>query len=447
MSIPCIDLSSFVPGAGASAEARAAAAVALDTACSEVGFFHLFLPGLAEAGARLLRRCREFHALPGAAKRAVSNELSPLRRGYNAAWASGGGSCAADPSSGDPPDPKETFMLGSEGHASPMHGPNLWPREAAAAAAPAPAARSAPPPRPRRRRRQGQRGAGGGGGAAKVASDALLRGGHKDPCGDDDDDDESACQATTTTTELLLLPHGWRAALESDWHGAVMDAARVLALALAAALGEPEDAFADAMRDPAAVALLLRYDPSRLAPGSKVGCGAHTDCGFLTLLFQEPGAPSPLQVQRGAAGAGREGAAGASGVDERAWVDAPARAGHVLVNLGDMVARWTNERYRSTTHRVLLDDVVGAAAGAGAGAGVVGGGGGSVGGCAPPPPRYSVACFANPTFETRVACLPTCCAPAAGMPPARFEPTTAGRYISRRLGLMYADDDDEDDEE
>ena len=51
-----------------------------------------------------------------------------------------------------------------------------------------------------------------------------------------------------------------------------------------------------------------------------------------------------MQVQRGALDAGLAEASGARGVDEAAWVAAPPLAGHVLVNLGDMVARWTNGR-------------------------------------------------------------------------------------------------------
>jgi isopenicillin N synthase-like dioxygenase len=73
-----------------------------------------------------------------------------------------------------------------------------------------------------------------------------------------------------------------------------------------------------------------------------------------------------------------------------------------------------NGRYRSTVHRVMLDP-------------------------AGKSQRHSVAFFANPTFHTPVSCFPSCCAPTSGMPPARFEPITAGKYIFGRLGLMYED--------
>jgi isopenicillin N synthase-like dioxygenase len=125
MLIPAIDLSAFAdPSSDADGSRRAAAAKALDDAASDVGFFHIRIPGLADAAQRLLAACRQFHSLPIEAKRSVSNELSPMRRGFNAVWDSQGGSCAAKPLV-DPPDPKETFMLGSEGDTSPMHGPNL----------------------------------------------------------------------------------------------------------------------------------------------------------------------------------------------------------------------------------------------------------------------------------------------------------------------------------
>ena len=87
---------------------------------------------------------------------------------------------------------------------------------------------------------------------------------------------------------------GWRASVQRDWD-IMLRAARTLVVALAAALGEPAATFDEAMRDPASVMILLRYDPAHLAAGSRVGCGAHTDCGFLTLLAQEEGA-APVQV-------------------------------------------------------------------------------------------------------------------------------------------------------
>lgn len=273
MSLPRIDLTCWSDPAG-TFEARAAAATALDKACASVGFFYMHMPGLAEASDRLLQRCREFHGLPGATKQLVASSLSPLYRGFNATWQSGGGSCAAKPGI-DPPDPKEVFMLGAEGDASPMHGPNQWPSEEA-------------------------------------------------------------------------LP-GWRAAVTADM-ATMFDATKVLAAALAAALGEPEGTFDEALRQPPLVLILLRYDAARLASGSTTGCGAHTDCGWLTLLAQEPGS-TPLQVQRGAADAGREFSTGAAGVDECAWVEAPPLPAHVLVNLGDMLHRWTVRLAARTTCR------------------------------------------------------------------------------------------------
>ena len=345
--IPAIDLSAFTDGSSSSAEARAAAARELDAAAERIGFFYMRQPGLAEAAGRLLRRCVEFHAQPSDLKLAVRNTLSPLRRGYNVAWESGGGSCAARPHI-DPPDPKETYQLGSEGDGiSPMHRPNLWPSE-----------------------------------------DALP---------------------------------GWREAVEADW-AAMLRGAKVLATALAAALGEPPSAFDEAMATPATVMVMLRYDATKLAEGSSTGCGAHTDCGFLTLLAQEEGG-APLQVQRGALTAGAADRSGATAVDSDAWVEAPPLAGHVLVNLGDMLARWTNGRYRSTVHRVMLQDTGESTT------------------------RHSVALFANPSYYSTVACFPSCCAPTPGRPAAQFEPLTAGKYISGRLGLMYKEKEDKEEKE
>ena len=83
--------------------------------------------------------------------------------------------------------------------------------------------------------------------------------------------------------------------------------------------------------------VLLRYPPPP-AGSRQTGCGAHTDCGFLTLLQQDL---DGLEIK-----------------DKQGnWVEAPRLErqgvdGVILVNLGDMAARWSNGLYKSTWHRV-----------------------------------------------------------------------------------------------
>ena len=63
------------------------------------------------------------------------------------------------------------------------------------------------------------------------------------------------------------------------------------------------------------------------------GCGAHSDFGVLTLLATD-GSPG-LQIRRNGH-----------------WVGVPSLPGNIIVNLGDMLERWTSNRFTSTMHRV-----------------------------------------------------------------------------------------------
>lgn len=113
--------------------------------------------------------------------------------------------------------------------------------------------------------------------------------------------------------------------------------ARTLMVAVTDALGLPANHF-DAMIDHSIEVLkmnnfALPQGDSEIA-GNLQGMGAHTDFGILTILWadQVPG----LQVLD------RDGA----------WHDVQPADGALLINLGDAMARWTNDRWMSTVHRV-----------------------------------------------------------------------------------------------
>ena len=81
---------------------------------------------------------------------------------------------------------------------------------------------------------------------------------------------------------------------------------------------------------------LLRYPPiSKNSPSDLYGSAPHTDFGCLTILAQDE--IGGLQVQT------REGE----------WIDVPKLEGSFVVNVGDMLSRYTNGLLRSTPHRVI----------------------------------------------------------------------------------------------
>ncbi|KAJ7952543.1 2-oxoglutarate (2OG) and Fe(II)-dependent oxygenase superfamily protein [Quillaja saponaria] len=89
------------------------------------------------------------------------------------------------------------------------------------------------------------------------------------------------------------------------------------------------------------------------------------------------------------------------------WEDLPHVEGAFIINMGDMMERWTNCLYRSTLHRVLPAGKE----------------------------RYSAALFLNPDPDCVVECLKSCCNESS---PPRFPPVRSGDYLGERLKATFA---------
>lgn len=183
---------------------------------------------------------------------------------------------------------------------------------------------------------------------------------------------------------------GFRAQMDA-YHAAVMQLGKKLMSLLALSLDLPEDYFAQGLEDLMCSVRLLHYPPQPADSAyNQLGAGAHTDWGSITMLLQDD--CGGLEVQH------------ASGD----WIRATPIPGTFIINLGDMVRRWTNDVYRSTMHRVLNN--------------------------VSNRDRYSVAAFFNPNYNYRVTCLPTCL--GDGEQPL-YPPCTVGEHIKEMFERTY----------
>ena len=117
--------------------------------------------------------------------------------------------------------------------------------------------------------------------------------------------------------------------------------------------------------------------------------GAHTDYGSLTILLPESGSRG-LEIL----------------APDGAWVEVRPRPGAFIVNLGDLMARWTNDRWTSTLHRVTIP-ADGAAA-----------------------RRQSLAFFHQPNWNAEITALPACLAPG-GRP--KYPAVRSGPYLMSKF--------------
>jgi isopenicillin N synthase-like dioxygenase len=130
-----------------------------------------------------------------------------------------------------------------------------------------------------------------------------------------------------------LFPPGELGPTVLDWLEALRPVADAVMRAIAIGLGLPPRWFEQHLTgDPTVLFRVFHYPPSERDEGW--GVGEHTDYGLLTLLAQD--ACGGLQVR----------------TPGGAWLDVPAEPDVLVCNIGDMLDRLTEGRYRSTPHRV-----------------------------------------------------------------------------------------------
>ena len=193
-----------------------------------------------------------------------------------------------------------------------------------------------------------------------------------------DPDEASAWSPSLWPTELPALRPAW------DEHFRVMAelSARLLSI-MAVALDLPPTYFEPMIDRHTSAMRAVNYPgvDSVVAEQGQLGAGPHTDYGTLTVLVADP-VQAGLQVQDSAG----------------EWQAVDPVHGALVVNLGDALARWTNDRWRSTMHRVIV----------------------------PSARRQAIAFFHNANWDARIECLPTCL--AEGESP-RYTPIEAGPHL------------------
>jgi len=182
--------------------------------------------------------------------------------------------------------------------------------------------------------------------------------------------------------------HPWLQDAADRYQEAVLEVGEQIERAFALSLDLDGEFFVDLCRKPTLHMRLFHYFPrTEEQRRTTFSSQPHTDLGMFTILMPDPN--GGLQVQ----------------MRDETWVNVPYVDDALVVNIGDMMEIWTNDRYVSTPHRVV---------------GLTG------------KDRYSVPVFICPAFETLVECIPSCL--AAGEAP-KHPPMRAGKYLEQRLGM------------
>jgi isopenicillin N synthase-like dioxygenase len=159
--------------------------------------------------------------------------------------------------------------------------------------------------------------------------------------------------------------------------------------ALALRLGLPEDYFDGYVKDGNSILRAIHYPPITEEPKNAVRAAAHGDINLITLLMGAHGKGLQVKNHRGE------------------WIDAIAAPDQLMINVGDMLSRHTNNRLKSTIHRVVNPprELWGSS-------------------------RYSIPFFMHPISSMPLNCLEHCIDEEH---PKAFSDITAGEFLHERL--------------
>jgi isopenicillin N synthase-like dioxygenase len=163
----------------------------------------------------------------------------------------------------------------------------------------------------------------------------------------------------------------------------------------ASALNVDADFFVEFFNHHTSVMRIINYpdQAGMRVDAGQTRSGAHTDYGALTILLAEK-APGGLQVKLRNGG----------------WVDVEPRPNSFVINIGDLMAMWTNDRWVSNLHRVVNPPAD----------------------TAQSTRRLSVAYFAHANYDALIRCIPTCIA-STGI--AQHPPILAGEHRAAKVRM------------
>ena len=177
-----------------------------------------------------------------------------------------------------------------------------------------------------------------------------------------------------------------------EYYAAAEAFARSLLPLYAVALGLSPEWFAAGFTWPQASLRLTRYPPGQRA-ANQFGIAPHTDAGFLTVLPQSDVTGLHIRLPN----------------DD--WITAPRIEKGLFINSGDMLKRWTNDRWLSTQHMAVNDSQE---------------------------DRYAAVFFFSPSLDYEMSCIPTCQSPEN---PPRYEPIAYGQYRAWFMDSNYRADE------